>query len=64
MTKHRFKVGDRASLAATASLKMATSVVITGLYPADHENLPLRYRVKAPSESHERMATEDQLKPG
>ncbi|WP_155905007.1 hypothetical protein [Methylopila sp. M107] len=63
MTQHRFRVGQTVRVAGDGANKPATAA-ITRLLPADHEHLPLRYRVKVAIDKYERMVTEDQLTPG
>ena len=63
MTSHRFRVGQNVRVLG-AEVNKTLAAAVTRLLPADHENLPLRYRIKAAIDKHERMVTEDQLLPG
>ena len=61
MIDHQFKIGDRVKLSESLARRTVDVFEVTRLVPAEREDLEPRYRVKAKSETHERLVAQDEI---
>jgi hypothetical protein len=61
MTEHKFKTGQRVTLAASAMSRSAAGGSYVIIRPLPERGGEFEYRIKSVSEPHERVARESEL---